>query len=574
MTTYIKQDGTTAELTMAVIRELERRVVTDLERKRYENLSEHYKSRYSLKSWLNTQVIGRIFLSGNKSNEIYSEFYKTYYPMAFAAARAIVKDEDTAANVVSNQFNIFFTREMYNSNKVVTAQKQVVESLKRDREDLMKELTIETYNPEKDYKMMYEIELPKLDGQIEAEEAKLQSMILEAELNNQQFLESLNGKTEAEIRSIIKQNIQSKGRWIKDDMPISGYIIRSVRNLAIQVYNQIKNEKVIIASRLQKAGSQTDELMTEGEIFDMADGNHINNKENYEFGDAFESAVVNLTEEDNTDERLSQMMIFSDEITINRAKELCMLSEENAGILIDFIFNCMNQEDIRRKYNLRTVGAIKSRVSRTRMKIREQIMKEKMSQAILERKVDSGTIVSYYPDCICKVKETMEVLYGEKHGEYKVYRRDGSVEKVAHYRNNRLDGDYKEFHENGTIRVSGQYKAGKKIGTWKYGTELRSLEKVEYWDLSGSIEIEYYDRKGEITKVQHVDAAGYETTTYKNCNYTVYYKGSDQIKVSGCYKNGKKYGTWTHYYNDGSIADEIEYGDNEEVLCCKIYDEE
>ena len=54
MTTYISTNGTVQPLTMAVIREIERTIITDLERKRYENLSEHYKSRYSLKSWINT----------------------------------------------------------------------------------------------------------------------------------------------------------------------------------------------------------------------------------------------------------------------------------------------------------------------------------------------------------------------------------------------------------------------------------------------------------------------------------------------------------------------------------------
>ena len=570
MTTYISTNGTVQPLTMAIIREIERTIITDLERKRYENLSEHYKSRYSLKSWINTQVIGRIFMSGNKSNESYSEFYRTYYPMAFAAARAIVKDEDTAANVVANQFNIFFTRRMYNNNKTISIQQEKIEKLKKNRKDIINELTIETYNPEKDYQTMYEVELPQIERQIEEEEAKLQEMIMQDEKNNEEYLAILDGKSYKEIYSILKKDLNSKGKWIKEDMPISGYIIRSVRNLAIQMYNQIKNEKVIIASRLQKANSQKDELMTEDELFDVAESNQSSNKEEY----AFESSVIDLSSEENTDNELSQLMMFSDELTINRAKELCLLSEENAGILIDFIFNGMNQEDIRKKYNLRTVGAIKSRVSRTRMKIREQIMKEKQTQAILERKMESGTIVNYFPDCICKIKETLEVQHGEKHGEYKAFYKDGSVRKATTYKNNRLDGEYKEYYENGYIKVSGQYKDGKKVGEWKYGTELRSLDKVEFHNENGSVLIEYYNHNGIVTRVKHIDKNGYETTEYKNCDYTVYYSNSEQLKVSGQYKGGKKFGLWKHYDKDGSLVDEIEYGENEEILSCKIYDEE
>ena len=574
MTTYISTNGTVQPLTMEIVREIERAIITDLERKRYENLSEHYKSHYSLKSWINTQVIGRIFMSGNKSNESYSEFYRTYYPMAFAAARAIVKDEDTAANVVASQFNIFFTRKMYNNNKAISIQQEKIEKLKKNRKDVINELTIETYNPEKDYKTMYEVELPKIERQIEEEEAKLQNMIMQSEKNNEEYLTVLDGKSYKEIYSILKKDLNSKGKWIKDDMPIPGYIIRSVRNLAIQMYNQIKNEKVIIASRLQKAGSQKDELMTEDELFDVAEGNHSLNKEEYAFDSEFESSVIDLSSEENADSKLSQLMMFSDELTINRAKELCLLSDENAGILIDFIFNGMNQEDIRKKYNLRTVGAIKSRVSRTRMKIREQIMKEKQTQAILERKMDSGTIVSYFPDCICKIKETLDIKHGEKHGQYKVYYRDGSIEKATSYKNNRLNGDYKEYHENGYIRVYGQYKDGKKVGCWKYGTELRSLDKVEYYNEDGSVLVEYYNHNGVVTHVKHIDKTGFETTEYKNCDYTVYYNNSEQLKVSGQYKGGKKFGSWKHYDKDGSLADEIEYGENEEILSCKIYDEE
>lgn len=574
MATYISLNGTVQPLTMAMVREIECAIITDLERKRYENLSEHYKSRYSLKSWINTQVIGRIFMSGNKSNEIYDKFYRTYYPMAFASARAIVKDEDTAANVVANQFNIFFTRKMYNNNKIISTKQEKIEKLKKNRKDIIDELMIETYNPEKDYRTMYEIELPKIERQIEEEEAKLHNMIMQDEKNNEEYLAILDGKSYKEIYSILKRNLDSKGKWIKDDMPISGYIIRSVRNLAIQVYNQTKNERVIIASRLQKAGSQNDELMTEDELFDVAEGNHLSNKEEYTFDSEFESSVIDFSSEETVDNDLSQLMVFSDELTINRVRELCLLSEENAGILIDFIFNGMNQEDIRKKYNLRTVGAVKSRVSRTRMKIREQIMKEKQNQAILERKVDSGTIVSYFPDCICKIKETLDVKHGEKHGQYKVYYKDGSVKKATSYKNNRLNGDYKEYHENGYIKVSGQYKDGKKVGEWKYGTELRSLDKVEYYNEDGSVLIEYYNHNGIVTQVKHVDKTGFETTEYKNCDYTVYYNNSEQLKVSGQYKHGKKFGSWKHYDKDGSLADEVEYGENEEILSCKIYDEE
>lgn len=574
MTTYISTNGTVQPLTMAIIREIERTIITDLERKRYENLSEHYKSRYSLKSWINTQVIGRIFMSGNKSNESYSEFYRTYYPMAFAAARVIVKDEDTAANVVANQFNIFFTRRMYNNNKTISIQQEKIEKLKKNRKDIINELTIETYNPEKDYQTMYEVELPQIERQIEEEEAKLQEMIMQDEKNNEEYLAILDGKSYREIYSILKKDLNSKGKWIKEDMPISGYIIRSVRNLAIQMYNQIKNEKVIIASRLQKANSQKDELMTEDELFDVAESNHSSSKEEYAFDSTFESSVIDLSSEENADNELSQLMMFSDELTINRAKELCLLSEENAGILIDFIFNGMNQEDIRKKYNLRTVGAIKSRVSRTRMKIREQIMKEKQTQAILERKVESGTIVNYFPDCICKIKETLEIQHGEKHGQYKAFYKDGSVRKATTYKNNRLNGEYKEYYENGYIKVSGQYKDGKKVGEWKYGTELRSLDKVENYNEDGSVLVEYYNHNGIVTRVKHIDKNGFETTEYKNCDYTVYYSNSEQLKVSGQYKGGKKFGLWKHYDKDGSLADEIEYGENEEILSCKIYDKE
>ena len=172
------------------------------------------------------------------------------------------------------------------------------------------------------------------------------------------------------------------------------------------------------------------------------------------------------------------------------------------------------------------------------------------------------------------MKETLDVRHGEKHGQYKVYYRDGSVEKATSYKNNRLDGEYKEYHENGYIRVSGQYKAGKRVGEWKYGTELRSLDKVEYYNEDGSVLIEYYNHNGIVTQVKHIDKTGFETTEYKNCDYTIYYSNSDQLKVSGQYKNGKKFGSWKHYDSDGSLADEIEYGENEEILSCKVYDEE
>lgn len=563
MATFIAKNGSTCELTSKIIKSIRRKVVEDMEVKNYEKLSDHYKKQYSLHSWLKTQVIGRLFMTGDKSNDVYSEFYKTYFQISYNAAKGILKDGDLAAGVVQEQFNTFVFRKLYTNNGSIADQRNIVKKLHEQKEEKVKELYYEKYNENKDYDRIQKEIIPSIEKEIKEEENILRMMIMKESELEKDKLKEYDGMTYEEIYNSIQSDLVKEKLWFNDGKPISGYIVKSVRNLSIQTYNDIKKERVIIASRLQKNGINKDEELSEDGIIDIASAKQETNIYDYILNDEFDSIDLSQNYELNDlledgEYEFVKMIHISDEAMIKRVRELCELCGENSGILIDFIFNGMKQRDIRIKYNLNTDGAIKSRVSRTRMKIREQVLNEKETEEIYERRKANGTIYLYFKDRLCQLKETAEIKNSKKDGVNIQYFENGSIKLKRNYKNGQLDGDFIQYHENGSVKIKGQYKDGKRIGIWKRGSENCVMEEEMNYKEDGSYEFKIYNEMGEIETVGMCDKNGDITSQVWNGEFIQEWKNGN-IKVSGYYKDGKKCGQWKRYDEHGNIEEIVEF---------------
>ncbi len=557
MTTFIATNGQICELTPKIIKSIRRKVIIDLEKINYSNLSENYKRQYTLNSWLSLQVIGRLFMTGDKDNDTWSEFYQKFWSIGLQIAKGIMKDYDDATNVVSEQFNMFRWRKMYCKNAETSDQMKKVEKIKETLKKKFTEVTNEKFDEKKDYDQIVKIEIPELQKLLEKEEEKLKNMIIAESQQEIEKMEKYDGLTYEEIYNLEKEEMENSDTWYRSDAPITGYIIQSIRHLSIMTYNKRKNDRIVIASRLQKNGAAKEDDMSEEEIIGLSSAKNEEDIYNCILNDDFEGKNLGINADDMVNDDSEAMIHHSKEAIIHRAEELCKISGDNSGVLLDFIFGGFSQKEVQERNNLNTVGAVKSRVSRSRMKIREQLFREKETQEIREKLKKDGILTYYYPNMLCCKREVAEVKDGKLNGQNIKYNVDGSIKSIKTYKDGILDGDYIEYHDNNVIKIKGQYKDGKKFGIWKRGSSERVLEEEVLYIDDNNYEFKLYNAYG-ILEIVGKTVNGKTESKIWNGQYELHYKNG-QLKLIGQYKDGKKFGLWKRYSKEGIIEEEVNY---------------
>ncbi|MEX2483084.1 MAG: hypothetical protein WED10_00895 [Brumimicrobium sp.] len=153
-------------------------------------------------------------------------------------------------------------------------------------------------------------------------------------------------------------------------------------------------------------------------------------------------------------------------------------------------------------YNTKYAGQIKSIFTFEHGELKGEALYYFYNSGNLERRKQFGiedewTAYEYY-DFDEETIETKTQMLGKiKHGVYKKYRKDGSVEIECYYSKGKENGTWKKFKSNGDLFELKTYKNGKKDGRY-----------------------ELYSHSGE-------------------------------LKEEGTYKNGRKDGEFFEYYNDG-----------------------
>lgn len=517
MATYINKNGKEEILTAKVIKEIRKSMVEEIERRNYEKLSDQYKKMYTLESWLKFHIVGRLFMIGYHDNDTWSEFYKIFGHQSEKIALSVVKDWDDAKNIVIEQFCMFHSRKLYSNCKEIVDQRILIDDLKKQLKKKEKEATTDDYNENVDYMHILNVEIPAIEKEIEKEQNRHDDMERRESSRECNKIQLYDGLTEKEIYDKEKEEmttINSCIEWYSNELPIAGYIYKSVLNLSKQFYIKKKNDKVIIASRLQKNGVNKDEELTEDDIMDIAHAKNQTDLFDYIMNDDFENKEIEIFKIDTSDIMEDSFLEYGGAITayqemaIKRFRELCGRCGDKAQIMEDFIFNGLSQNKIKEKYGFNSEGAIKSIVSRTRMKVCKQLNNEINSQKIRDYVTDSGTLYQYYDCGVGIIKETIEVKNRKRHGENIQYYENGQIKIKRSYKNGKLDGGYIKYHENGTIKISGSYKNGVKSDIWKRGSKNRVLEEEVLYLEDGSYIYTIFDDNGRIEDKGHCDENG------------------------------------------------------------------
>lgn len=123
-----------------------------------------------------------------------------------------------------------------------------------------------------------------------------------------------------------------------------------------------------------------------------------------------------------------------------------------------------------------------------------------------------------------------------------------------------LHGPYKKITEDGEVLEQGMFYKGTKHGRWtRYNRREILVDKEKYtrgWPRES--EIEYYD-KDQRAKVKEVIPVEYGEEE----GYYFYFHPGGRVAVEGEYREGKKVGLWTEYYDyEKRAKKQIKYPDD------------
>lgn len=196
---------------------------------------------------------------------------------------------------------------------------------------------------------------------------------------------------------------------------------------------------------------------------------------------------------------------------------------------------------------------------------------------------------SYYVDEI--VNQT-----SEKHGKWVFYSLDGILEEERYFYRNRMHGKqttyfpnkqikqqyfasfnvpdsmFKEFNEQGTLIILGNYNLGSPEGKWEYFYADSSLWKEEYVSNDTTYLLNYFE-EDSVHKQTVVNGDGKVNTYYSSGGLKESYTFSNGLKdgafierlasgkasIEGGFLKGKKQGTWTFYFPNGTIEKQLHY---------------
>ena len=559
MATYITKEGLRKEINRAFIIKVRRHIVEDMERELYDKLSPAYHKKFTIEKWVREQSVGRLFMTGDKDNCIFSEFFSIFYPQAMEQSLLILHDEDESHNVVIDMFDMFRTRRKYVRNKEVADIQKKIREIRRLIENRNQKITMSDFKKSKSFqKELSEIEEYKRE--IETLEAKIKDIEDKDMRDYASKLESYDGLTYDEIYERESHDFEKSedNEWFSDDKPISGYIAVSAKNLSLMRFNRMQTNIVIPISRLTSNGDTDDE-----EMIDIA---HKRNtiKEDDEEIEIVKSEDIFNPDEDPEDTKNKRM--------IKRCRELFEKCP-HSDVLIDFIFNDLTHEQIRDKYGFETSGAVKSRVFRMKNRIKEVIKRELESEAVMERHIPDGVVTRYYEnnelDTI-KSESFFENFQIRKRIEYF---ESGKTKRVSHYTDGSLHGEYIEYFESGKVYKSGYYVDGKKSGEWvTYHENGKKDEMINYLNDTEKM-FEVYNEQGKLEQYGHI-IDGVAVEFFIDGVHTERYP-SGKLKVRGnTNKKNNPIGVWEMYDEEGRVIKTKKHDKDSNIIELSEYDYE
>lgn len=180
----------------------------------------------------------------------------------------------------------------------------------------------------------------------------------------------------------------------------------------------------------------------------------------------------------------------------NKKKELEYYKRKMKKYGFNISTDVQNYADIAKKYNLQSVGAVKTKVFRAKEKIKIEVTKEMAASKATDGDNIDGIHRYYYKD---GKKKKAEITYknGLMHGKHIEWWKNGKIKMECNYVDNKLDGKYVTYYKNGFVMQSGHYKDGIRCGDW-IGYNPDQSVNSEYNYCSDATFFCHYDKNGKV----------------------------------------------------------------------------
>jgi len=150
--------------------------------------------------------------------------------------------------------------------------------------------------------------------------------------------------------------------------------------------------------------------------------------------------------------------------------------------------------------------------------------------------------------------DSSNYVLGRMDGEYKSFHANGKLSQLGKYARDRQIGEWKIFYDNGNVNATGTFKNGELSGLWKF------------YNYNGTPrqEINYLDK--ETVRILNLwDPNGNQIIENGNGTFTSFFDDTKKLQ-EGKVINGIKVGTWTTYYQDGSVQEVGEFVDDKYIV--------
>ncbi len=196
----------------------------------------------------------------------------------------------------------------------------------------------------------------------------------------------------------------------------------------------------------------------------------------------------------------------------------------------------------------------------------------------------TGKWVKYFDNS--KIKYEGQFRHNKPFGKFTYYYSNGSVKAVSNFSDDGIIAHNISYYKNGKLLAEGKYVNQQKDSVWKYylnetsnpvvstETYVKGIpdgESITYYpDTGKTAEIVFFKngkKDGSLTKYFP------DGTLMTESNYIdgspegkfTHYHPDGKIQIEGKYKNGKQVGDWKYYDENGKQVDKDEFKKQEEV---------
>ena len=373
----------------------------------------------------------------------------------------------------------------------------------------------------------------------------------------------------------------------REDLSFNSWIYNTAKHSAIMLFNKKRDRLEIAESEFHREGEEE----MENTLDFLYNSNEVAMRE-------MGAAETEIDEKKSFHDSKSDICKRASQII-----DTITSTEQESAILKDVLFNGIGPLEVKECYGLGSRITVTSRRRRGLKKIKEILTpeinnskflnkeltnwdvnrliseeariseeigqeKDKKNIALLTAKLTdirksielAETAIAYHENGT--VKLSYRVRNGKLDGVVKRFSDTGKLSSETTYTRGIKEGNYKEYYDNGKVYLDGYFTNKKASGLWTRFYENGIISEIHNKDTEDFV---LYNEDGSLDQHGNTRVKVEKIETHYPCG---------SIKMIGFKSNGKRFGIWKTFYQDGVIQELADYFSKKVTYYSEIGDEE